>query len=87
MSSCLVPTEEAEYEHWTWGRFVCLGDSIHKVTPNMGAGGNAAIESAAALANAIKKMVDECNSARPSLEAVKSGLQEYEKLGAHLYRI
>jgi hypothetical protein len=80
MNSCLVPTEEAEYEHWTWGRFVCLGDSIHKVTPNMGAGGNAAIESAAALANAIKKMVGECNSARPSLEAVKSGLQEYEKI-------
>jgi hypothetical protein len=27
----LVPLEEAWYKHWTWGRFVCIGDSIHKV--------------------------------------------------------
>jgi len=27
----LVPLEEAWYAHWTWGRFACIGDSIHKV--------------------------------------------------------
>lgn len=26
----LVATEEADYKHWTWGRFACLGDSVHK---------------------------------------------------------
>jgi 2-polyprenyl-6-methoxyphenol hydroxylase-like FAD-dependent oxidoreductase len=26
----LVATEEADFEHWTWGRFACLGDSVHK---------------------------------------------------------
>lgn len=26
----LAATEEADYEKWTWGRFVCLGDSVHK---------------------------------------------------------
>jgi len=28
--STLVATEEADYKHWTWGRFACLGDSVHK---------------------------------------------------------
>lgn len=28
----LSPLEESVNEHWQWGRFVCLGDSIHKVT-------------------------------------------------------
>lgn len=30
-SYTLVATEEAQYKHWTWGRFACLGDSIHKM--------------------------------------------------------
>jgi len=29
---------------WTWGRIACAGDCVHKMTPNMDAGGNAAIE-------------------------------------------
>jgi hypothetical protein len=27
----LVPLEEALFRQWTWGRIVCVGDSIHKV--------------------------------------------------------
>lgn len=27
----LVPLEEAFFKTWTWGRFVILGDSVHKV--------------------------------------------------------
>jgi len=26
----LAATEEADFQHWTWGRFACLGDSVHK---------------------------------------------------------
>ncbi len=29
----LVATEEADYDRWTWGRFACLGDSVHKFVP------------------------------------------------------
>ena len=76
-SYTLVATEEAEYQCWTWGRFACLGDSIHKMTPNAGAGGNAAIESAAALANSIKAIIDS-NGPRPSMEAVKQALLAYQ---------
>ncbi|EXJ64468.1 hypothetical protein A1O7_00804 [Cladophialophora yegresii CBS 114405] len=49
----LVPLEEGLFRHWTWGRFVCIGDSVHKWTPNIGQGGNNAIESAALLANKL----------------------------------
>lgn len=28
----LLPLEEAWYDHWTWGRFVCAGDSVHRVS-------------------------------------------------------
>lgn len=30
-----LPLEEANHEVWTYGRIVCLGDSIHKMTPNV----------------------------------------------------
>ena len=31
-----LPLEEANHEVWTYGRIVCLGDAIHKMTPNVG---------------------------------------------------
>lgn len=31
LSYRLVPLEEGWVEHWSWGRFVCIGDAIHKV--------------------------------------------------------
>src|SRR5436190_14313324 len=37
----LAPLEEAEYDTWTWGRIACLGDGIHKTTPNAATGGHA----------------------------------------------
>lgn len=30
-----LPLEEANHEFWSWGRVVCVGDSIHKMTPNV----------------------------------------------------
>jgi FAD dependent monooxygenase len=35
--SCL-PLEEATFENWTYGRAVCVGDAIHKMTPNVSPG-------------------------------------------------
>jgi len=33
----IAPLEEALRKQWTWGRFVCAGDSVHKVcTPPKG---------------------------------------------------
>jgi hypothetical protein len=33
VSCTLVALEEALFKTWTWGRFACLGDSVHKVSP------------------------------------------------------
>lgn len=74
----LVATEEADYDHWTWGRFACLGDSIHKMTPNMGAGGMAAIESAAALANAIHTLSTH-NHEGSNMREVRRALINYQQ--------
>jgi hypothetical protein len=79
LSFSLVALEEAKFNIWSWGRIACLGDSIHKMTPNIGAGGNASIESAAAFANAIKAMVDENNGARPTESRIKECLAKYQK--------
>ncbi|RAL16643.1 uncharacterized protein BO97DRAFT_456365 [Aspergillus homomorphus CBS 101889] len=40
----LLPLEEASYTHWTIDRWVCIGDSAHKMTSNLGRGDNSAIE-------------------------------------------
>ena len=80
VSSKLVATEEAQNENWCWGRFACCGDSIHKVTPNAGAGGNGAIESAAALANSLFQLVNGNTSeknGKPDFDAVTKALSVY----------
>ncbi|KAK5999341.1 hypothetical protein QM012_005559 [Aureobasidium pullulans] len=79
VSSTLVGIETASYKIWTWGRIACLGDSAHKMTPNAGFGGNSAIESAAALANSIKKLSDRSNNQRPSEKQIIECLQNYQK--------
>lgn len=79
----LVALEEAFFEHWTYGRFVCLGDSVHKMTPNMGAGGNCAIESAASLANSLHELIMSSSPAEhrpsPPVEAIRQALRKYQE--------
>jgi len=81
-----VALEEVENSVWTWGRIACLGDSIHKMTPNAGHGGNAAIESAAALANAIKAMFGKAKGDRPTYEQVTTCLKDYQKVRTNARR-
>lgn len=67
--------EESQNEHWSSGRMVCIGDAVHKMTPNLGAGGNAAIESATALANHIFKLT----STNPSTEELDKVFKAFHK--------
>jgi 2-polyprenyl-6-methoxyphenol hydroxylase-like FAD-dependent oxidoreductase len=46
---------------------------------DIGAGGNAAIESAAALANAVKWLVQNSNGQRPTTKLVEEALQKYQE--------
>ncbi|KAF2435003.1 FAD/NAD(P)-binding domain-containing protein [Tothia fuscella] len=85
VSSTLVVLEEAEHKRWTWGRIACVGDSIHKMTPNAGAGGNNAIESACALANKLHDLQKSCNGRKPTRVEIETALTSYHK--ARLARI
>ncbi|KJZ71109.1 hypothetical protein HIM_09528 [Hirsutella minnesotensis 3608] len=49
----MTPLEEGWFNIWHFGRMVCIGDAVRKITPNIGQGANMAIEDAAALANAL----------------------------------
>ncbi|PVH81668.1 FAD/NAD(P)-binding domain-containing protein [Cadophora sp. DSE1049] len=64
--------EESQNQNWVANRMVCIGDSTHKMTPNLGAGGNAAIESAAALANHIAKL-----PLNPSQASIRKTLDDF----------
>ncbi|KAJ5139324.1 FAD binding monooxygenase [Penicillium bovifimosum] len=49
----MTPLEENIFQNWHFGRMVCIGDSMHKMTPNLAQGANCAIEDAASLANVL----------------------------------
>ena len=78
ISFSLLPLEEALYDKWTWGRFACIGDSAHKMTPNIGQGGNNAIESAAAIANTLHDLLSRKGSTRPSSQEIEEALQSFQ---------
>ncbi|KAF5540997.1 FAD binding domain-containing protein [Fusarium mexicanum] len=50
----MILLEEGVLEHWTSGRIVLAGDSVHKVTPNSALGGNAAMEDAVVITNTLQ---------------------------------
>ncbi|OGM48097.1 monooxygenase [Aspergillus bombycis] len=70
--------EEAEYKHWAIDRWVCIGDSAHKMTPNMGQGGNSAIESAASLANSLASLIEASRDSRVSAKDLNDYLQPWQ---------
>jgi 2-polyprenyl-6-methoxyphenol hydroxylase-like FAD-dependent oxidoreductase len=78
-SAALVALEEAEFKTWTWGRIACIGDGIHKMTPNFGQGGNAAIESATTVANNLHLLLKSVPlGQKPALEQVTACLKAYQ---------
>lgn len=78
MQLSYLALEEANHEVWTHRRIVCLGDSIHKMTPNMGQGGNQAIESAAVLTNCLRDMLEGQKGDEVELEEVEYALLKYQ---------
>lgn len=73
----MVAFEEASMDVWTWDRLVCMGDSIHKMTPNIGQGSNQAMESAAVLSSTLNRMLSYCNG-KASISEIRSALESYQ---------
>ncbi|KAJ5917624.1 hypothetical protein N7466_011178 [Penicillium verhagenii] len=75
-SSSFIALEEGVCKLWTWGRFACLGDSVHKTTPNIGQGAGMAIADAASLANHIVSIA-KSSDGMPSSDDITAGLKKW----------
>lgn len=76
-NATLLAMDEGIVKDWSYGRIVLLGDSAHKMTVNLGQGGNSAIEDAAGLANALNKLNKEGGS-NLSTANIVTALKSYE---------
>ncbi|TVY36536.1 FAD-dependent monooxygenase [Lachnellula subtilissima] len=71
ITSVLVPLQEYVFRQWYFKRIITIGDAAHKFHPIAGHGGNACIETAAVLVNAICKVLGESKGAKPTLEQIE----------------
>ncbi|KAJ5294329.1 hypothetical protein N7508_009150 [Penicillium antarcticum] len=76
----MTALEEGLLETWHFNRIVLLGDSVHKMTPNIGQGANTAIEDAAVLASLIHRLVQLGGIPSISEAHIESMLLEYRGL-------
>nr|A0A0M3STX4.1 RecName: Full=FAD-dependent monooxygenase aurC; AltName: Full=Aurovertin biosynthesis cluster protein C; Flags: Precursor [Calcarisporium arbuscula]ALD83629.1 FAD-dependent monooxygenase [Calcarisporium arbuscula] len=74
-----VPLEEHMFKNWHHRRIICVGDSVSKMSPNMGQGGNTAIESAAALTNGLRKLVTSNYPDKPSERQLSNTLETFNR--------
>ncbi|KAH8807124.1 hypothetical protein F5884DRAFT_879800 [Xylogone sp. PMI_703] len=73
-----VVAEEAVHDFWTHGRIVCIGDSVHKMTPNLGQGGNQSIESVAVLTNALFELLGRNERPHPPISDLEIAFLKYQ---------
>ncbi|KAJ5787609.1 hypothetical protein N7457_002599 [Penicillium paradoxum] len=76
----MTALEEGFFETWNLNRIVLLGDSVHKMTPNIGQGANTAIEDVAVLASLINRTVNMDPSNTPAEDYIEKMLREYKRL-------
>ncbi|KID61520.1 FAD-dependent monooxygenase aurC [Metarhizium brunneum] len=78
-SFAIVALEEHMFTNWHHRRIVCVGDSISKMTPNMGQGANTAIETVAALTNELRTLVKANHPDKPSEYELNNMLQRFNR--------
>ncbi|KAJ5309707.1 uncharacterized protein N7443_002168 [Penicillium atrosanguineum] len=76
----VIALEENVFQTWGYRRIVCIGDSMHKMTPNTGEGANCAIEDVAALANMLNaRGVTNGRLCKLSTEELSTLFEDYSK--------
>ncbi|EYE93395.1 FAD-dependent oxidoreductase [Aspergillus ruber CBS 135680] len=76
----IISLEEGIVQQWNYGRIICIGDSVNKMTPNLAQGANTAMEQAAGLANALYKIAKKGQQTKkPSESEVSNALGEVAK--------
>ncbi|KAI9152364.1 FAD binding domain-containing protein [Paramyrothecium foliicola] len=81
----MVTLEENIFQRWSFGRMVCIGDSMHKMTVNLGQGANCAIEDVAVLSNLLRGYLAEKKGAEPTEQELEALLCRFNH--NHLPRV
>ncbi|KAF6789053.1 FAD binding domain-containing protein [Colletotrichum sojae] len=81
----MVVLEENLLQTWSSGRAVCIGDSIHKMTVNLGQGANCAIEDVAVLTNLLNECLVGKKGQKPSGRELDALLRRFNRI--HLSRV
>ncbi|KAJ0159890.1 FAD-dependent urate hydroxylase [Colletotrichum tanaceti] len=81
----MVVLEENLLRTWSFGRVLCIGDSIHKMTVNLGQGANCAIEDVAILTNLLSQRLWSKRGAKPSGQELDALLRRFNEI--HLSRV
>ncbi|GFF58146.1 LOW QUALITY PROTEIN: hypothetical protein IFM46972_11014 [Aspergillus udagawae] len=75
----LISLEEGILQHWSHGRIVLAGDSVHKVTPNIALGGNSTMESVVVLCNHLERTVAAHHGGRVSRATLGRVFDQYQR--------
>ncbi|RYP71295.1 hypothetical protein DL771_004872 [Monosporascus sp. 5C6A] len=75
----MLDLEEGVLDHWFYDRIVLAGDCVHKVTPNIGFGGNMALESVVVLCNHLQAMLAGQRGAKPSRATLNRAFAAYQE--------
>ena len=75
----LISLEEGVLQHWSHERIVLVGDSVHKVTPNIALGGNSAMESTAVLCNHLQRTLASHAGAKVSRATLAKTFANYQR--------
>ncbi|POR36054.1 FAD binding domain-containing protein [Tolypocladium paradoxum] len=81
----MVCLEENLLKTWSFGRLVCIGDSIHKMTVNLGQGANCAIEDVAVLSNLLRDCLKKKKDSNPTGQELDTLLRRFNHI--HLSRV
>ncbi|KAM4067154.1 FAD binding domain-containing protein [Hirsutella rhossiliensis] len=81
----MVALEEKVFQTWSFGRLVCIGDSMHKMTVNLGQGANCAIEDVAVLSNLLRDCLGKKNATKPTYKELDALLRRFNHM--HLSRV
>lgn len=68
--------EEGIADKWYGERVVLVGDTVHKMTPNVGLGLNSGWQSAVILTNGLRRLL--ANNPEPSIEALNQLFKDYQ---------
>lgn len=79
-TASMTTLEENTFKTWHHGRLALLGDSVHKMTPNIGQGANMAIEDAAALTNLLRDLLAQGGTSLPTNTQIDTLLHQYRSI-------